>query len=169
MKQVADERAYDHEAVAVRPRRPDRNNPEKVVVEPPDFPRLLSGGAVVGSTDIDLMVWPHLTDDRPGMHAERVQPDEAHAALSRTHLFMADPENAYSARVNHWLGLDELDRHIVPVVNRVAATVPCYRLQGSADPPAIGSEIRAVIPAGPGFMCDEQRRTGAVITEVAIV
>src|SRR6266480_7915028 len=83
MKQVADERTSDHEAVAVRPRRPDRNNPEKVVVEPPDFPRLLSGGAVVGSTDIDLMVWPHLTDDRPGMHAERVQPDEAHAALRR--------------------------------------------------------------------------------------
>ncbi|MGH3754432.1 MAG: hypothetical protein ACRDRP_17370 [Pseudonocardiaceae bacterium] len=125
----------------------------KVIIEPPGFSRLLSGGAVISEIRPRLMLWPYLSPGNNGAAPAAVSADEAHDVLLSTRLFMLDPASGVSGHINHWLfgtGADaQAAENLRHVVEDLAATVPCYRMPVDGDPAALAariSELLAPIP-----------------------
>jgi hypothetical protein len=122
---------------------------EKVVIEPPGFGRLLAGrGKVASQVSVDVMIWPHLDPGCQGARAERVPAAEVLATVTRTRLFMADPERGTSAHVNHWLAPAQpghvADGHLARTAAALAAA-PCYRIWAGADPDALAVAVASVL------------------------
>lgn len=122
---------------------------EKVIIEPPEFSRLLSGGAVISEIRPRLILWPSLSPGGNGTATTAVASDEVRDVLLATRLFMHDPASGVSAHINHWLINPGPAAHTAENLRRVvedlAATVPCYRLPINGDPAALAARIREVL------------------------
>jgi hypothetical protein len=123
--------------------------PDKVVIEPPGFARLLAGrGKVVSQVGVDVMIWPQLDPGCQDARAERVPAAEVLATVTRTRLFMTDPDRGTSAHVNHWLAPAPpghvADGHLAGAAAALAA-VPCYRICAGADPGALAGAVASVL------------------------
>lgn len=127
--------------------------PEKVVIEPPGFARILASRAKAASqVSVDMMIWPQLDPSCRGARAERVPAAEVLATVTRTRMFMADPDRGTSAHVNHWLAPappgDVADGHLAGTAAALAA-VPCYRIHAGTDPDALAGAVASVLPGLP--------------------
>jgi hypothetical protein len=123
--------------------------PDKVVIEPHGFARLLaSGGEAASQVSVDVMIWPQLDPGCQGARAERVPAAEILATVTRTRLFMADPDRGTSAHVNHWLAPAPpghvADGHLARTAAALAAA-PCYRIRAGADPEALARTVASVL------------------------
>lgn len=121
---------------------------DKVIIEPPEFSRVLSTGTVLSETRPRLMLWPHLS---PGTTAAAtaVPAEEVHDVLLSTRLFMFNPISGISAHINHWLigtgPAAQTAENLRQVVHDLAATVPCYRLPVGGDPAALAARISELL------------------------
>jgi len=123
--------------------------PHKVIIEPPAFSRLLSGGMVAGSCAVNMLVWPCLTAGRRDAAAELVPPGEVRDTLVATRMFMVDPAGGYAAHINHWLGTaSSTDRDVRDIADRIATTTPCFRLYGGTSPVAIATVLSELLAMG---------------------
>jgi hypothetical protein len=127
--------------------------PDKVVIEPPGFARLLvAGGKTASQVSADVMIWPQLAPGFAGARAERVPADEVLATVTRTRMFMADPDRRTSAHVNHWLApappAKIVDGHLAGTAAALAA-LPCYRIRAGADPDALAGAVASVLAGLP--------------------
>jgi hypothetical protein len=127
--------------------------PDKVVIEPPGFTRILAaGGKVARLASADLMIWPQLAPGFTGARAERVPAAEVLATVTRTRMFMADPDRGTSAHVNHWLApappAKIADGHLAGAAAALAA-LPCYRIRAGADPDALAGAVTSVLAGLP--------------------
>lgn len=123
--------------------------PHKIVIEPPDFPRLLSGnGKVADRITPTVMIWPHLDPDRTHVRTDVVPPGEVLRTLLRTRMFMTDPERGTRAHVNHWLvpgPPDQVtDANLTNAATALAAA-PCYRIYAGADPMALADAVASLL------------------------
>jgi len=127
--------------------------PDKVVIEPPGFARILAaGGKTASQVSADVMIWPKLDPGCRGARAERVPAAEVLATVTRTRMFMADPDRGTSAHVNHWLAPAPpghvADGHLAGTAAALAA-VPCYRIRAGADPEALTGAVTSVLAGLP--------------------
>lgn len=123
--------------------------PDKVVIEPPGFADILAdGGKVASRVSVDLMIWPQLDPSCRGARAERVCPAEVLRTLTRTRMFMADPDRGTSAHINQWLAPaptgHAIGRHLARIA-AVLAAAPCYRIRAGADPGALAGAVASVL------------------------
>jgi hypothetical protein len=123
--------------------------PDKVVIEPPGFARILAtGGKAASRVSADVMIWPQLDPGCRSARAERVSPAEVLTTVMRTRMFMADPDRGTSAHVNHWLAPappgHAADGHLAATAAALAA-VPCYRICAGADPDALAGAVASVL------------------------
>jgi hypothetical protein len=127
--------------------------PDKVVIEPPGFARFLAAGEKTASqVSADVMIWPQLAPGFPGARAERVPAAEVLATVTRTRMFMTDPDRGTSAHVNHWLApappVDVASGHLAGTAAALAA-LPCYRIRAGADPGALAVAVTSVLAGLP--------------------
>jgi hypothetical protein len=123
--------------------------PHKIVIEPPEFPRLLRpDGTVADQMTPTLMIWPQLDPARTQVSIEPIRPKEVQQTLLRTRMFMTDPQRGTSAHTNHWLvpgPPDHLsDIHLEAATTALAAT-PCYRIHAGADPMALADAVGSLL------------------------
>ncbi|MFD0576181.1 hypothetical protein [Dactylosporangium darangshiense] len=127
--------------------------PDKVAVEPPDFPRLMqAGGTVAGEIRPAVLLWPDLEADRTHVVTEGISPQAALTELLRSELFMTDPGRAVSAHVNHWL-IPAPDPAVTAGYRRAVALaltdLPCYRIRAGSDPIALAEAVGAILDRMP--------------------
>ncbi|MEU7802534.1 hypothetical protein AB0B10_25070 [Micromonospora arborensis] len=126
--------------------------PNKIAIEPEDFPALLHrGGKVAATMTPSMMIWPHLSPRRVDVSVERVDPDQVHQTLLDTRMFMHDPERGTSAHVNQWLVPGPADDITDAHLRRTAAALamrPCYRIHAGADPAALAAAVGGLVDAG---------------------
>lgn len=122
---------------------------EKVIIEPPEFSRVLSTGTVLSETRPRLMLWPNLSPGANGTVPTAVSAEEVHDVLLSTRLFMFNPISGISAHTNHWLigtgPAAQTAENLRQVVQDLAATVPCYRLPVGGDPAALAARISELL------------------------
>ncbi len=123
--------------------------PHKIVIEPPDFPRLLNtSGKVADRMTPTVMIWPHLDPDRTQVRTELVPPAEIFQTLLCTRMFMTDPERGTSAHINHWLApgppAHVTDTYLARTAAALAAT-PCYRIHAGPDPMALADSVASLL------------------------
>ncbi len=137
----------------------------KVAIEPPDFSRLLTRGAVASGVHPRLMLWPYLSPSGNGAVPAAVSPDEARHKLLTTRLFMFDPASGTSAHVNHWListaPAEQATKNLRQVVEDLAATVPCYRMPVDGNPTELATRIRELLASIPPHHARSPARVGA--------
>jgi hypothetical protein len=123
--------------------------PEKVVIEPPGLPRVLAdGGKVADRFTFDVMIWPRLDPRCRRVRTERVPPSEVLRTVTRTCMFMTDPDQGTSSHTNHWLAPAPPGHVTKGHLARTAtalASAPCYRIHAGADPAALASAVGSVL------------------------
>jgi hypothetical protein len=126
------------------------DNREKISIEPPDYGRLMRDGAVAATCHPALMIWPSLSPECRTVRTDRIDADEVLLTLTRTRLFMIDPDGGFSSHINHWLigtpatEQERADLHAVAAA--LAAKVPCYRLHAGDDPVAAADAVADLLP-----------------------
>jgi hypothetical protein len=121
----------------------------KVVIEPPGFSRVLAGGGKVADRfTSDVMIWPQLHPGCRHARTERVSPAEVLRTVTRTRMFMADPDQGTGSHTNHWLAPAPpghvTDGHLARTATALASA-PCYRIHAGADQAALAGAVGSVL------------------------
>jgi hypothetical protein len=123
--------------------------PGKVVIEPPCIPHVLAGGGKVADRlTSDVMIWPQLHPGCRRARTEQVPPAEVLWTVTRTRMFMADPDQGTSSHTNHWLAPAPpghvTDGHLARTATALASA-RCYRIHAGADPAALADVVGSVL------------------------